>query len=72
MDNTITVRLRADGKVLLTQGDPYDIENYNVISLSAVQVLAVTQTFADLIDTAMRDDAEPGKPGIPQDMSGMN
>lgn len=69
MDHTIEVRVCRDGRIAIMQGE-------QEVLLTAAQVVVLTETFVDLIDRAINDptlqDPEPGKPGIPKDLSGVN
>lgn len=47
-DNTISIFIRRDGKIILRQ-------NEQEVVLSAAQVLATTETFIAVIDKAMRE-----------------
>ena len=54
----ISVFIRSDGKVILQQGE-------QEVILIAAQVMTLTETFCDLIERAIHDDAEPKMGRVP-------
>jgi hypothetical protein len=56
--STIAVSIRGDGKVVLSQGE-------HEVVLTAAQVMTLTETFCDLIERAIHDDAEPKMGRVP-------